>query len=199
MTIELNGGMVPMEITHDVVSVESAGDTMLTETREDLEKEIQDPEFASYFGADQAKVQLAFTLVDTREQLKLTQKEVADKLKVSQPYIAKLERGDANPTIGKIGSMLALLGLRLRTQTEPLLPQPISSSVVFKADIGVSLSITAAATAVDTGINLREELSRAHLYGEHTIPVTAGDVTIAGGLSVSGEDIQSLILVGGTV
>lgn len=197
--MELNGGMIPMEIGHDVVSVEPTDDTMLTETREDLEREIQDPEFASCFGADQAKMQLAFTLVDTRDQLKLTQKEVADKLQVSQPYIAKLERGDANPTIGKIGSMLALLGLRLRTQTESLLPQPISSSVVFEGDVAVSLIVTATANAVGAGIKLSGELSGACLYGENTIPVTAGDLTIGGSLYLSEIDIRSPKLIGGTV
>lgn len=99
--------------------------------REDLERELQDPEFAAYYGADQAKVQLALTLVDARDTLGLTQKEVANKLGASQPYVAKLEKGDANPTIGKIGSMLALLGLRLVTQTEPLLPEPISPGTIY--------------------------------------------------------------------
>ena len=99
--------------------------------REDLERELQDPEFAAYYGADQAKVQLALTLVDARDRIRLTQKEVANKLGVSQPYVAKLEKGDANATIGKIGSMLALLGLRLVTQTEPLLPEPISPVTIY--------------------------------------------------------------------
>ena len=129
--MELNGDLIPIEIAHDMITLEPTGDTMLTETREDLKQELQDPEFAYYYGADQAKIQLAFTLMDARNQVNLTQKEVADKLKVSQPYIAQLERGDANPTISKIGGMLAQIGLRLRTRTEPLLPQSIPASVIF--------------------------------------------------------------------
>jgi transcriptional regulator with XRE-family HTH domain len=111
---------------------------------EDLKLELQDPEFARFYGADQAQVQLALTLVAARSKLGLTQKEIADKLGTSQPYIAKLEKGDANPTVGKIGSMLALLELRLVTQTVPLLPEstllPIES--VGAADVGTNLQMT---------------------------------------------------------
>ena len=91
------------------------------EPREDLKRELQDPEFAKFYGADQARIQLALTLVATRSKLGLKQKEIAAKLGASQPYIAKLEKGDANPTIGKIGSMLALLDFRLVIQVAPLL------------------------------------------------------------------------------
>lgn len=100
---------------------------MTVQPSEDLERELRDPEFAAYYGADQAKLQLAFSLVNAREKIGLTQKQVAERLDVSQPYVAKLEKGDANPTIGRIGSMLALLGLRLLADTEPLLPEPMPS------------------------------------------------------------------------
>jgi len=117
---------------------------MSMEPIEDLKLELQDPEFARFYGADQAQVQLALTLVAARSKLGLTQKEIADKLGTSQPYIAKLEKGDANPTVGKIGSMLALLELRLVTQTVPLLPEstllPIES--VGAADVGTNLQMT---------------------------------------------------------
>ncbi len=104
---------------------------MSMEPIEDLKLELQDPEFARFYGADQAQVQLALTLVAVRSKLGLTQKGIADKLETSQPYIAKLEKGDANPTIGKIGSMLALLDLRLVTGTAPLKPEPMPFSVGF--------------------------------------------------------------------
>jgi len=111
---------------------------MSMEPIEDLKLELQDPEFARFYGADQAQVQLALTLVAVRSKLGLTQKGIADKLETSQPYIAKLEKGDANPTIGKIGSMLALLDLRLVTGTAPLKPEPMpfSAGLVLTGAIG---------------------------------------------------------------
>ena len=108
------------------------------EPREDLKRELQDPEFAKFYGADQARIQLALTLVATRSKLGLKQKEIAAKLGASQPYIAKLEKGDANPTIGKIGSMLALLDFRLVTRSAPLLPEPTKPMAGFARDASVT-------------------------------------------------------------
>jgi len=88
--------------------------------REDLEQKLQDPEFAKMFGAAQAKSSFALTLAKARATLGLTQKELANKVGVSQAYIAKLEGGEANPTLERIGSLLAMLGLSLTTDTTTL-------------------------------------------------------------------------------
>lgn len=92
--------------------------------REDLEQNLRDLEFAKMFGAAQAKSSFALTLAKARTKLGLTQKELASKIGVSQGYIAKLEGGEANPTLERIGSLLAMLGLRLTTDTTTLSPYP---------------------------------------------------------------------------
>ncbi len=89
---------------------------------DDLKHELQDPEFAKRFGAARAKSSFALTLTKARASLGLTQKELADKVGVSQTYIAKLEGGEANPTLDRIGSLLAVLGLSLTTGAAPLSP-----------------------------------------------------------------------------
>jgi transcriptional regulator with XRE-family HTH domain len=91
---------------------------------DDLKQKLQDPEFAKMFGAAQAKSSFALTLAEARTQLGLTQKELANKVGVSQAYIAKLEGGEANPTLDRIGSLLAVLGLSLTTDTSTLSPYP---------------------------------------------------------------------------
>jgi len=90
----------------------------------DLKQELQDPESAKYFGAAQAKSSFALTLAKARAELGLTQKELAAEVGVSQAYIAKLEGGEANPTLERIGSLLAVLGLSLTTDTTTLSPYP---------------------------------------------------------------------------
>lgn len=87
---------------------------------QDLKQRLKNPEYAIRYGSEQAKVELAITLSRARRNLSMTQKQFAEALKLSQPYIAKLERGDTNPTIGNIGAMLAMLGLRLVICTEPI-------------------------------------------------------------------------------
>jgi transcriptional regulator with XRE-family HTH domain len=108
----------------DYVNI-NQGDNSMTRTFEsDLKRELQDPEFAKYFGAAQAKSSFAITLSKARKQLNLTQQQLAAKLGVSQSYIAKLEGGEANPTLERIGSLLAVLGLSLTTDTTTLSPYP---------------------------------------------------------------------------
>jgi transcriptional regulator with XRE-family HTH domain len=95
----------------------------------DLKHNLQDPEFAQYFGAAQAKSSFAITLAEARMQLNLTQQQLASRLGVSQSYIAKLEGGEANPTLERIGSLLAVLGLSLTTNTTKLSPYNDTSSL----------------------------------------------------------------------
>ena len=114
---------------------------------DDLKKELQDPESAKYFGAAQAKSSFAITLAEARRQLNLTQKQLADSVGVSQSYIAKLEGGEANPTLERIGSLLAVLGLSLTTDTTTLSPYPetflvnwpLEPSFISTSDEGVPL------------------------------------------------------------
>ena len=88
----------------------------------DLKKELKDPESAKMFGAAQAKSIFALTLANARIKAGFTQKELAEKAGVSQSYIAKLEGGEANPTLERIGSLLAVIGLSLTTDTTTLIP-----------------------------------------------------------------------------
>ena len=90
----------------------------------DLKQKLQDTEFTKMYGAAQAKSSFALTLARARAKLGLTQKELASKLGVSQGYIAKLEGGEANPTLERIGTLLSVLGLSLATDTTTLSPYP---------------------------------------------------------------------------
>ncbi len=102
---------------------------MPTTPTEDLLNRLRDPEYAKLYGEENAKVDFAITLTKARKSLNLSQKSLADKLGISQPYVAKLESGEANPTLGTIGSLLAAIGLSLTTGTAPLKPEPSPSSV----------------------------------------------------------------------
>ena len=96
---------------------------MIRTPEQDLELELRDPEYVKLYGASDAKVEIAITLANARRSAKKTQKELADAMNRSQPYIARLEGGEANPTIGVLGSLLALLGYRLVVKIAPLLPE----------------------------------------------------------------------------
>lgn len=101
----------------------------------DLKQNLKDPEFAKTFGAAQAKSSLALTLSKARAKFGLTQKELASRLGVSQAYISKLEGGEANPTLERIGSLLAMIGLSLITDTTTFSAYQATPNVEFEWNI----------------------------------------------------------------
>ena len=140
--------------------------------REDLIDRLKDPEYAKLYGAENAKVDFAITLTKARKNLDLTQKSLADKLGISQPYVAKLEGGEANPTLGTIGSLLASIDLRLVTGTAPLKPEPMPFSVGFM--------FMGAADVVNAALYLQtfrpSEEIRGGFETSYDLPVNAGTV-----------------------
>ncbi|MBM3148831.1 MAG: helix-turn-helix transcriptional regulator [Chloroflexi bacterium] len=88
----------------------------------DLTRELQDKQFANGFGSELAKTDFAMLLVKARKAAGITQQELAARAGTTQAYIAKLESGEANPTIGKVGELLALLGFRLTPTLSSLNP-----------------------------------------------------------------------------
>jgi transcriptional regulator with XRE-family HTH domain len=97
--------------------------------KDDLTRDLQDKEFARGFGAELAKTDFAMLLVKARKAAGITQQELAAMAGTTQSYIAKLESGEANPTVGRIAELLALLGFRLTPTLSDLNPykQPRSA------------------------------------------------------------------------
>lgn len=88
--------------------------------RTDLEERLKDPDFAKGFGAARAKSQAALALAKARRNASISQKVLAERAGYSQPYIAKLEGGEANPTLAKIGIILAAMGQKIVIDVTPL-------------------------------------------------------------------------------
>ena len=86
---------------------------------------LGDIEYRQEFGSETAKLAVAAALADAREAAGMTQSALAERARVSQAYIAKLERGDANPTIGHIGRLLACMWLKPSVGFTPM-PSPTS-------------------------------------------------------------------------
>ena len=74
-----------------------------------LSEHLQDREIRAEFGAEGLRTSFALALLNARERVGMTQSELADVCGVSQAYISRLESGEANPTIGKIGAIFAAM------------------------------------------------------------------------------------------
>ena len=97
---------------------------------------LEDIEYRQEFGSETAKLEVAAALADAREAAGMTQSALAERARVSQAYIAKLERGDANPTIGHIGRLLACMGLKPSVSVAPM--EPASPESVHVESQGAS-------------------------------------------------------------
>ena len=94
-----------------------------------IREHISDPEMRAEFGAEGVRLRFALALLNARESAGMTQEELADICGVSQAYISKLESGEANPTIGKIGAIFAAMWMQPTIGFEPLMRERRKSVV----------------------------------------------------------------------
>jgi transcriptional regulator with XRE-family HTH domain len=90
---------------------------------------LEDYELRSEYGSETLKYDIAAALVAARKRKNLTQIALANIAGVSQAYIAKLESGEANPTIGRIGAILASIWLKSQINIVPLIAHERLESV----------------------------------------------------------------------
>src|SRR5437773_371802 len=83
---------------------------------------LEDFEIRSEYGSATFKYDIAAALVAARKMKNLTQVALANIAGVSQAYIAKLESGEANPTIGRIGAIMASIWLKSQVTLVPIVP-----------------------------------------------------------------------------
>ena len=102
---------------------------------------LEDIEYRQEFGSETARLAVAAALADAREAAGITQSALAERAKVSQAYIAKLERGDANPTIGHIGRLLACIWLKPSVGVTPMEQPTSAESVEVKSEDAPDLDL----------------------------------------------------------
>ena len=93
---------------------------MLREVLPEIAASMQDDDHRMGYGEESLKLDFALTLIQARKAQNLTQQELAARLGVSQAYIARLESGEANPTLSKAGRVLAYLWWRPSLENRPL-------------------------------------------------------------------------------
>lgn len=71
-----------------------------------------DKDYARAFGAEYARTVFGLMLAQARMYRGMTQAALAAECGVSQSYIAKLESGEANLTVARIGEILVVLKLK---------------------------------------------------------------------------------------
>ncbi len=84
---------------------------------DDLVRELmRDEEFARGWRESQPSFAVAELLIGLRADLGLTQAQLAEKAGVKREYIARLESGDANPTVRSLWRIVRSLGRELKLE-----------------------------------------------------------------------------------
>ena len=153
----------------------------------DLERRLEDKHFAEEYGENIAKAEIAVTVSQARRSRRLKQEDLAKRLDANQSYVAKLESGDANPTVGNVGRILAKMGLRLvagvgtlssrieekgvlvySASADNIVINWVSGAVLGSAVLGSTVSAAAVAScgwAVSSNIIFVDENSRYIYHG----------------------------------
>lgn len=81
-----------------------------------LEQQMQDPEFAAEFEAQQPEYEAIRALIAARLERKMTQKELAKRTGIRQSNLSRIESGVCSPTIDTLARIAAGLGKTLRIE-----------------------------------------------------------------------------------
>lgn len=90
-----------------------------------------------------------------REARGLTQAQLAFRAATSQQTISRLERGDEDPTWGRLRRLLLALGMRPTLDAEPLDHRLDQRDLEYALGLSIDDRLTGAAIAVDASQQLR--------------------------------------------
>lgn len=91
---------------------------------------LKDDEYRAAYGEETARLEAAKLLTTTRKVTNVTQSALAQAAGVSQAYIGKLERGDANPTVARLGQLLGSIWMKIEMRPVPIDPNQSMESII---------------------------------------------------------------------
>lgn len=86
----------------------------MTTLREWHEEQMKDPEYAAEYERLQPEYDIIGAIVEVRAECDLTQKELAERCGMKQSALARIESGNANPTLKTLKQLAEGLGKQLR-------------------------------------------------------------------------------------
>lgn len=101
------------ELRAEVEYIAKHFDEVYAKQRAKREAFLNDPANAELIAQTRERLQVAKALYDARHEANLTQAEVAEKMKVSRPVVARLERGRGNLTLDTISRYARACGKKI--------------------------------------------------------------------------------------
>lgn len=91
----------------------------MSDFRNFLNKQLEDPEFKAEWEALQPELSLVQAMIDARKVSGLTQKELSERTGIAQADISKLENGNANPSLRTLQRLAAGMGMQVKIEFIP--------------------------------------------------------------------------------
>jgi ribosome-binding protein aMBF1 (putative translation factor) len=79
-----------------------------------LKRKLQNPEFRAAYDAEDKRIELVLQIIKLRQQRGMTQADLAKAIGTRQANVSRLERFDANLTLGTLEKVAQALGANLQ-------------------------------------------------------------------------------------
>ncbi len=87
-----------------------------------LKRKLQNPDFRAAYDAEDKRIELVLQIIKLRQERGMTQADLAKAIGTRQANVSRLERLDANLTLGTLKKVARALGASLRIDLEPEAP-----------------------------------------------------------------------------
>jgi ribosome-binding protein aMBF1 (putative translation factor) len=84
-----------------------------------LNRKLQNPEFRAAYDAEDKRIELVLQIIKLRQQRGMTQSDLAKAIGTRQANVSRLERFDANLTLGTLEKVAQALGANLQIDLVP--------------------------------------------------------------------------------
>ena len=86
---------------------------------ESLKRKLQNPEFRAAYDAEDKRIELVLQIIKLRQRRGMTQSDLAKAIGTRQANVSRLERFDANLTLGTLEKVAQALGANLQIDLVP--------------------------------------------------------------------------------
>jgi len=91
----------------------------LQKVDEHLKEKLKDPYFKELYELEEQKLKIVKRIIEYRVKNRLSQKQLADKVGVTQQHISKIENGEFS-SISTLEKVLLFIGYTVKMQAIPL-------------------------------------------------------------------------------
>lgn len=86
--------------------------------RDTLNNELKNPEFKEEWDRLEPEFQIIKSMIDSRTELSMTQKNLSELTGIHQSEISKIENGSANPSLKTLERLASAFGKKLKISFE---------------------------------------------------------------------------------